>query len=315
MTEFLHVAVGAVTNPAGQVLIAQRPPDSHQGGLWEFPGGKLEPGESVLSALARELDEELGITIELESCLPLIKIRHRYDDLEVLLDVWQVTMFSGQVHGREGQPVSWVYPAELGSLSFPEANHAIIRVLQLPDEIAITGAASSLEVFTRHLENVLAHGIKLIQFRPGELDSETYSGWLEWTQRICDDKGVMLQVNSSADVFQRTRAAGLHLNSDRLMKTRSRPIPRDALFSASCHNLAELQHANHIDADFVFLSPVLKTHSHHGQSPLGWERFSELAAEVSVPVFALGGMHPEHLHIARQQGARGIAAISAYWQK
>ena len=121
----LHVAVGVICNPQGQILISLRHPDSHQGGLWEFPGGKLEPGESVSQALARELLEELGIAVG--ETRPLLEVVHDYGDKSVLLDVWVVENFSGEPRGREGQSVRWVKPAELGSYAFPAANSPIVQ--------------------------------------------------------------------------------------------------------------------------------------------------------------------------------------------
>ena len=105
-----HVVAAVIVNGSQEVLLAKRPLDRHQGGLWEFPGGKVERGEDVRAALMRELNEELGIIIQ--DARPLIKIRHAYPDKAVLLDVWRVTAFAGEPHGREGQPIEWVAAAE-----------------------------------------------------------------------------------------------------------------------------------------------------------------------------------------------------------
>ena len=110
--ETLHVAVAAIVNDAQQVLLARRPEHTHQGGLWEFPGGKCEPGEAVEAALEREIYEELGIRTGV--CRPLIRVPHRYTDRSVLLDVWRVDAFEGQPYGREGQAVEWVHIEDLG---------------------------------------------------------------------------------------------------------------------------------------------------------------------------------------------------------
>jgi 8-oxo-dGTP diphosphatase len=121
------VAVGVVLDEAGKVLITRRASDSHQGGLWEFPGGKVEPGESLATALARELREELGIEIGRTS--PLLEIRHDYGDKCVLLDVHVVWTFSGEALGLEDQPLVWIAPGELRQYRFPEANEPIIGAL------------------------------------------------------------------------------------------------------------------------------------------------------------------------------------------
>ena len=121
----VHVAVGVILGPAGDILISKRHDDSHQGGLWEFPGGKVEPGESVEAALDRELHEELGIRVT--SCRALIEVHHDYTDKEVFLDVWLIDGFSGEPLGREGQPLAWCAPASLADFDFPAANQPIVE--------------------------------------------------------------------------------------------------------------------------------------------------------------------------------------------
>ena len=127
MAKHVHVAVAVIRDGNGQILISKRPDHVHQGGLWEFPGGKVEGGETLEQALARELFEELGIT--LNACQPLLEIRHDYPDKSVFLDVWLVTDFAGAPYGREDQPVCWVTPETLVEYQFPEANQPIIEAL------------------------------------------------------------------------------------------------------------------------------------------------------------------------------------------
>ena len=125
---FVHVAVGIVAGADGAVLITRRPDHVHQGGLWEFPGGKVEHGESVIAALGRELREELGIAVR--AAEPLLQTGYAYpDDRCVLLDVWRVTDFEGEPHGREGQPLVWVSPGEMEQYAFPAADAPIIAAL------------------------------------------------------------------------------------------------------------------------------------------------------------------------------------------
>ena len=110
--DVVHVAAAALVDDDGRVLLARRADEAHQGGLWEFPGGKLERDESIDDGLRRELHEELGIDIV--SHRPLIRVRHDYDDRSVLLDVHRVDAGRGEPHGREGQPLAWVAVDELG---------------------------------------------------------------------------------------------------------------------------------------------------------------------------------------------------------
>jgi 8-oxo-dGTP diphosphatase len=120
----VHVAVGVILDADRNILITRRAPDAHQGDLWEFPGGKVEAGEILTEALARELREELGIVIGRTSAL--LEVRHDYGDKSVLLDVHVVWEFSGEARSLEGQPMAWVAPAELGNYAFPAANEPIV---------------------------------------------------------------------------------------------------------------------------------------------------------------------------------------------
>ena len=126
----MRVAVGIIENVQHQILVAQRPDHKHQGGKWEFPGGKIHVGEGVPEALARELHEELGIT--LRAACPVQRVHYRYPDRSVLLDVWRVTDYTGEPHSREGQPLRWVTPCGLDNLDLPAADLPIVRTLQLP---------------------------------------------------------------------------------------------------------------------------------------------------------------------------------------
>ena len=124
----VHVAVGVILAPDNRILISRRATNSHQGGLWEFPGGKVEAAETVQEALYRELNEELGIEIGPASAL--LQVRHDYGDKAVLLDVWVVRQFTGCAQGCEGQPLAWATPGELANYRFPEANVPIVEAVK-----------------------------------------------------------------------------------------------------------------------------------------------------------------------------------------
>ena len=307
----LPVAVAAIFNKQGKVLISQRAKQSHQGGLWEFPGGKLEPGESVQVALARELEEELGIQVQQSA--PLIRVYHNYADKRVLLDVWGVTRFNGSPIARQGQPLCWLDPATLDSRVFPQANAPIIKALQLPHEYLITGRYKDMADFSLRLQGALARGIRLLQLRAGSAGADEYAALARQAQELCRPCAAKLLLNTSVDEFSQYQAHGLHLNSERLMACDKRPIAKCKWLCASVHNETELAQANRIDADFIMLSPVLPTQSHPGASALGWDRFYALAEKSRSPVFALGGMDSSLLALAREKGAQGIAAITAFW--
>lgn len=138
----IHVAVGVIENADGDILISQRAQSQHQGGFWEFPGGKVEDGENVVVALVRELNEELNLHVG--HATPMLKVAHDYPDKSVLLDVWHVTEFSGKIQGNEGQVWRWVTRPDLVNYAFPPANGAILEaVLNLPFRSTASSSDSS----------------------------------------------------------------------------------------------------------------------------------------------------------------------------
>ena len=309
-----HVAVAAVINDNDEVLISQRHPDSHLGGLWEFPGGKLEPGETIEQALKRELHEELGIRPE--SFRPLIKITHHYPDKSVLLDVWKVETFSGEPTGLEGQPVVWQSVSGLDPDHFPAADRAIIQALKLPELYLISGSFKNLQEFEKRLESALETGIRLVQLRLKKdwiesVDSTVVQDVFNRAAGLCLAANAKLLLNVPETAGMTSKCDGIHLDSKKLMQTQVRPVCQ--LLSASCHNEQELEKAKMLNADFVVLSPVQATASHPDTEPLGWQKFSEMVSEHSVPVYALGGVSRIDLEQAWKSGAQGIAAISSLW--
>jgi len=309
----VHVAVAAVTNERNEILIARRPEHVHQGGLWEFPGGKLEPGEVVSEALRRELHEEIGINVL--SARPLIRLHYDYPDKSVLLDVWLVCQFSGTPHGREGQPVQWVDRNSLSEYDFPAANQPIITSLQLPEKYLITPPpGDDLEHYLACLEKSLQNGIRLVQLRAPDLPDKSYGALARDVLQVCQQYDAQLLLNSNPGWVERLGAHGVHLNSRRLQGLTSRPLADDLWVAASCHNAAEIAQANRISADFAVLAPVLPTLSHPQAPTLGWNRFHQLTDAANLPVYALGGMSADLLPVAYEHGAQGIAAIRSLWE-
>jgi len=309
MTKTVHVAVGVIEDPQGRILIARRPDHVHQGGMWEFPGGKVDEGEDVITALRRELREEIGIDVKTTS--PLLTITHDYGDKQVLLDVHRVTSFQGEPHGLEGQPVRWVNRDEIRKYTFPEANRGIINAVLLPDRYMITATYSNASDYLVSISSAVSHGIRLVQFRAGHLADDKYA---QIAGQIIAEYGsrVSVVLNSSPEVYKQTQAAGLHLNSRRLMQTSERPVSASKLLSASVHTLAELSQAMKIGADFIVVSPVKPTASHPGAPPLGWEQFANFVSQANCPVYALGGMKPADLNEVKRLGGQGIAGISLF---
>ena len=123
----LHVAVAVIINTEQEVLIALRQAHQHQGGLWEFPGGKVEAGEATSEALKREVKEELDLAVV--TATPLLEVTHDYGDKLVLLDVWHVSEYAGEARGVEGQTIRWCAVNDLDTVNFPEANKTIINAI------------------------------------------------------------------------------------------------------------------------------------------------------------------------------------------
>ncbi|MDH5436232.1 MAG: Nudix family hydrolase [Gammaproteobacteria bacterium] len=312
MQKRIHVAVGVVKNHNNEVLISRRHENAHQGGLWEFPGGKVESKESILDALRRELNEELGIRIE--SAHPLIRVHHDYEDKNVLLDVWQIQAFEGTPHGREGQVWQWASLNELDKMKFPEANKPIMKAVKLPSLYLITGnGADDQPVFLDRLKQCLESGVSLVQLRVKGIDDVAYRQLASAAVSLCKQFNAALIINADPALVDVVGASGVHLNTDRMMALTKRPLPDEKWVGGSCHNEAELLHACKLGLDFVVLSPVLATPSHPGEPFLGWEKFRELTEKATIPVFALGGMHPENVSTAFEYGAQGVSVLSPIW--
>lgn len=314
MRKLVHVAVGVIYGADGKILVAQRAATQHLGGLWEFPGGKVEAGESVNTALGRELQEELGITVLRQSAL--CKISHDYPDKSVLLDVWNVESFAGQPHGREGQPLRWLTPQELRHKDFPEANRAIIRAIQLPDHLALVSADSTLSDMRDICARLPDKTLMRLRHNKQREQNTSSTDTLQQLLSIASDagRGVIVDITGADDQGWQLLpdVRGVHANRHVLSKLSQRPVPEHLLFGASCHNISELQKATQCGADYVLLSPVQKSRSHPEQDGMGWEKFAQLTQSVDTAIYAMGGLELSDLNQARACGARGIAGIRLF---
>ena len=311
--ETILVVAGVLRDEEGRVLLARRHPSSHQGGLWEFPGGKVEPGEGAEQALQRELQEELGV--EPLRSRPLIRVAHDYGDRRVVLDTWLVERWRGHPRGREGQPLEWAGPAALEDYPMPPADRPIVTALRLPSVYVITPPEVEGEAhFLCQLEATLRAGAKLVQLRVPGMDPSAWKALARRVRVLCEERGARLVVNAAPEAALEVGAHGVHLNGRRLMAMESLETCNGLLVSASCHNVEELLRAQSLGVDFAVLSPVLPTGSHPGARPMGWEAFARMVAEVSLPVYALGGMTPELVERAWRAGGQGVAGISGFWR-
>lgn len=244
---FVHVAAAVICNDQDQVLIAKRPENKHQGGLWEFPGGKVETDENVLTALGREVQEELGIDVQ--HARPLIQVKHHYPDKSVLLDVWRVDAFSGEPHGRERQPIEWCAVADLSAREFPEANRPIISALSLPDCYLITPSPEDADEFLAKLETALQNGIRLVQLRAKGMDADAYKEIARQVVARCHVHDARVLLNGEPEWVAEVGADGVQLSSGHLRSLSQRPLGKEYLVAASCHTEEELKLALTLGAD------------------------------------------------------------------
>ena len=303
----LAVAVGILCRNDGWLLFASRPADKPWPGYWEFPGGKIEAGESPRHALDRELEEELGIRVT--DATPWIVLQHDYPKTRVTLHCFRVTGWQGDPHPREGQQLSWQNPAAVTQTPLLPANHRLLRAWQLPEVLGITHAQGAPQTFLPQLERALAGGLKFVLIREKSLDDP--AGFAAAVIQAAHRHGALASVHGDAGLALRSGADGVHLSAEQLMQCPARPeLPR---VGASCHNAEELDRAERLGCDYALLSPVLPTASHPGAQGMGWDGFARLAAGRALPVYALGGMTAELLQTARTHGAHGIALLRGAW--
>ena len=308
----IHVVAAVITDARGRVLLNRRTENRDMAGLWEFPGGKREAGESSEQALARELHEELGIDAEIGAWL--MDVPQRYPDKHLTLEVRHVRSWKGTPRGREGQAIAWVAPDKLGRYSMPPADLPVVAALRQPECYLITPApaagAEGLQRWHAQLQRAVAAGRQRIQLRLPS-DHPQRLALIEQALRV-HGRGVQWLLNRDVELARRL-GVGVHLGSEQLLSLQERPLPAQQLVAASCHDLAQLQAAQRLGCDFAVLGPVQATASHADATPLGWEAFAELRAQVSLPIYALGGMQPQHVDQARRHGGQGIAAIRGLW--
>jgi 8-oxo-dGTP diphosphatase len=305
----VRVAVAVIFNEQGEVLIQQRAADTHQGGLWEFPGGKIEEDETVEQALEREIREELDIQVI--SSRPLIIISHDYGDRHVSLEVYRVTEWHGRVQSMEQQPLHWVLPGRLNDYHMPAADKPVVSAIKLSSSYIITPSViKEPSVILEQLQALLDAGERMFLYRVKSLAGISHEAMQREILKRCNSNRALLLVHeknlSSVEVH------GLHLTEAGLQAYMEKP-DTDGLLSVSCHSAQALQKAETINADFAMLSPVEKTQSHPDTKPLGWKNFEDIVNDANIPVYALGGMTAEHKEKAWSHGAQGVAGISSWW--
>ncbi len=307
----IHVVAGVLSDARGRILLARRTVGRDLAGAWEFPGGKREPGETPFQALERELHEELGIRIQ--AAEPLISVPQAYPEKRIVLDVYRVARFSGVARGREGQALAWVPPEKLAGYTMPPADRPVVAAINDPATYVITPEPSDdASGFLLRLENVLLDGHRLVQLRAKKPGQPALLPLATLAKRLCGQYQATLMINGQPGLAE-SLGAGLHLTSGQLMALQERPLPVGLKVAASCHDAAELRQAQALGLDFVVLGPVAATRSHPGRVGMGWAELSSLREQVSIPIYAIGGMKPIDIELARRHGAQGVAGIGAFW--
>ncbi|MDH2916312.1 MAG: Nudix family hydrolase [Gallionella sp.] len=306
----VEVSAAVLQRPDGFFLLAQRPAGKIWAGYWEFPGGKVEPGETAHHALVRELREELGI--EVQTAYPWLTRVFTYPHAAVRLSFFRVMEWSGELHPHEGQQFFWQQPAEVTVSPILPANAPILRALELPTLYAISNAAElGVEPFLASLQAKLDGGLRLVQLREKHLSCDELRALAQRVVALAHTHGAKVLLNGDVALAHEVGADGVQLTSTQLAELSERPAVDWC--GASCHNAEELRRAEALGCDFALLSPVLPTQSHPGAANLGWESFSTIAIGSSIPVYALGGLKPEDIRTAWRCGAHGIALLRQAW--
>lgn len=322
VTQVTEAAVGIIQRDNGMVLLGERPAGKPWEGYWEFPGGKVESNETPAQALKRELQEELGIIVtRFHSWITrTYNYEARYDQAgklvtpakTVKLHFFIVVDWQGDPVGLEEQQLSWQNPEKLTVGPMLPANTPILTALSLAPTYAISNLKEMGEaLFFERLRLALENGLMMIQVREPHLPKQDLMLFAEHVIALAKPFEAKVFINGDVSIAQQLNASGVHLSAQRLMQLKIKP--EGWLVGASCHNAAELAHAQQLGLDYVTLSPVKATLSHPSAAPLGWDAFNQLIAGYSLPVFALGGMLREDLNAARSYGAHGIAMQRDVW--
>jgi 8-oxo-dGTP diphosphatase len=309
--KIIEVSAAVLQRPDGSFLLAQRPADKIWAGYWEFPGGKVELGETAHDALVRELHEELGITVE--TVYPWVTRVFVYPHATVRLNFFRVTAWRGELHPHEGQQFAWQSsPLEVTVTPVLPANAPVLRALELPTLYAISNAAElGVKAFMRRLEAALTNGLRLVQLREKNMSSGQLRVLAQQVVSLVHKHGARVLLNGDVTLARELGADGVQLTARQLFELRERPSVDWC--AASCHDAEELHRAEKLGCDFALLSPVLATQSHPGAPHLGWEKFSTIVENSSIPVYALGGLIHDDTKTAWQHGAHGVALLRQAW--
>ena len=298
-----------------EYLLAQRPPGKAYAGYWEFPGGKVEAGESFAQALVRELQEELGITVT--AMTPWLTRHFVYPHARVEIRFFRVTAWTGELHPHEHTGTTWL--STLGMAGGKDldqmpvspvlpANTPILRALALPPTYAITNASAMGEM--AELKRLQQARPMLVQVREKSLPVEQRLAFAREVVSLVHGYGGHVLLNGTPDEAVAVGADGVQLSATALMACEQRPdLP---LVFASCHTPTELQKASALGLDAVVLGSVQATPTHPDMWPLGWAGFAQMIEGTALPVYAIGGMTAADVAQAQAAGAQGVAMLRGW---
>lgn len=306
VSDLTEVAAAVIERPDGTFLLAQRPEGRPYAGYWEFPGGKIEPGEDARNALARELSEELGI--EVREATPWITRVYAYTHATVRLHFFRVGAWDGEPQPLEDQAIRWQRVEAPDVSPMLPANAPVLAALALPAIMVVSNCAQyGVDPWIEKLAHRVLEEKLLVQIREKGAPRQRVQHVLSRALARTEPFGSRVVVNSDCGTYPQCPA--IHLTSRALMEATLRPA--GTLVGASCHDDRELEQAERIGVDYAVVGPVNATASHPDARPLGWERFALLARGRAMPIYAIGGLKRSDLPEAHRHGAHGVALLSA----
>jgi 8-oxo-dGTP diphosphatase len=306
VTAITEVAAAVIERPDGTFLLACRPEGKPYPGYWEFPGGKVEPGEDPREALVRELKEELGIGVR--EATPWITRVYAYTHATVRLHFFRVTAWDGDPQPLEDQAIAWQHPGATDVSPMLPANTPVLAALELPAVMVVSNAAETgFDAWSLKLSARVIHERLLIQIREKGLEPQRVQFLLSRALTRGTPFGAIVVVNSDCGAWP--QADGVHLTARALMAAGARPAGR--IVGASCHDAHEIAQAAKLGLDYVVAGPLRDTPSHPGAATLGWDGFRALVRDCPLPAYAIGGLTRADLAEAKRHGAHGVALRSS----